>query len=120
MKLKTKFGQFGGLYIPEMMVKAMQDLESAFIRYTNEEKFQNELNSLLKNYAGRPSPLYYAKNMSKDLGFKIYLKREDLLHTGAHKINNTLGQGLLAKYMKKKEIIAETGAGQHGVATAVA
>tara|TARA_Y100000310_G_C20672633_1_gene811169 strand:+ start:1581 stop:2735 length:1155 start_codon:yes stop_codon:yes gene_type:complete len=120
MRLKTKFNQFGGVYIPEMMVKSMQDLETAFITYTKNKKFRNELKSLLKNFAGRPTPLYFAKNMSKELGFKIYLKREDLLHTGAHKINNTLGQGLLAKYMGKKEIIAETGAGQHGVATAAA
>jgi len=119
MKLKTKFGEFGGIFIPEMMISAMEELEKAYLEYFNTEKFQNELNKLLKDFAGRPSPLYYAKNMSEDLGFKVYLKREDLLHTGAHKINNTLGQGLLAKYMGKKEIIAETGAGQHGVATAV-
>jgi tryptophan synthase beta chain len=119
MKLKTKFGQFGGLFIPEMMVQAMEELERAYIKYSKTKEFQNELNSLLKNFAGRPTPLYFASNMSNDLGFKVYIKREDLLHTGAHKINNTLGQGLLAKYMGKKEIIAETGAGQHGVATAV-
>lgn len=120
MKLKTKFGEFGGLFVPEMMVPAMEELEEAFVKYGHDEKFKEELKNLLNNFAGRPTPLYYAKNMSKDLGFKVYFKREDLLHTGAHKINNTLGQGLLAKYMGKKEIIAETGAGQHGVATAVA
>jgi len=119
MKLPTKFGEFGGIFIPEMMIPAMEELEGAFIKYAKTEAFQNELNNLLKNYAGRPTPLYFAENMSKEIGFKVYLKREDLLHTGAHKINNTLGQGLLAKYMGKKEIIAETGAGQHGVATAV-
>ncbi|MEA3515436.1 MAG: tryptophan synthase subunit beta [Nanoarchaeota archaeon] len=120
MKLKTKFGQFGGIYIPEIMVPAMEELEDAYIEYANTTEFEAELNALLETFAGRSTPLYYAKNMSKDVGFKVYLKREDLLHTGAHKINNTLGQALLAKYMNKKEIIAETGAGQHGVATAVA
>jgi tryptophan synthase beta chain len=119
MKLKTKFGEFGGLYIPEMIVPAMEELEEAFIRYKNDKKFKQELENLLKNFAGRPTPLYFVSNMSQELGFKVYIKREDLLHTGAHKINNALGQGLLAKYMGKKEIIAETGAGQHGVATAV-
>jgi len=102
-----------------MMIPAMEELEEAFIKYTETEKFQSELSRLLKTFAGRPTPLYLARNMSEDLGFKVYIKREDLLHTGAHKINNTLGQGLLAKCMGKKEIIAETGAGQHGVATAV-
>lgn len=119
MKLNPKFGQFGGIFVPEMMIPAMEDLEKAYLKYTKDKKFQSELKHLLKDFAGRPTPLYHAKNMSDDLGFKVYLKREDLLHTGAHKINNTLGQGLLAKYMGKKEIIAETGAGQHGVATAV-
>ena len=120
MKLKTKFGQFGGIYIPEIMVPAMEELENAYLEYANTKEFEAELNTLLKTFAGRSTPLYHAKNMSKDMGFKVYLKREDLLHTGAHKINNTLGQALLARYMGKKEIIAETGAGQHGVATAVA
>ena len=119
MKLKTKFGQFGGLFVPEMIVPAMEELEKAYDKYIKDEKFQKELNSLLKNFAGRESPIYFAQNMSENLGFKVYIKREDLLHTGAHKINNTIGQGLLAKYMGKNEIIAETGAGQHGVATAV-
>ncbi len=116
----TKFGQFGGLFVPEMMVPAQKELNEAFENYAQTKEFKKELDYLLKEFAGRPTVLYYAENMSKDLGFKVYLKREDLLHSGAHKINNTLGQGLLAKRMKKKEIIAETGAGQHGVATAIA
>ncbi|MDP7324424.1 MAG: tryptophan synthase subunit beta [Candidatus Woesearchaeota archaeon] len=120
MKLNTKFGQFGGVYLPEMMVKSMEELETAFITHSTSPLFQKELQTLLKDYAGRPTPLYFAENLSKFVGCKIYLKREDLLHTGAHKINNTLGQALLAKYMGKTEILAETGAGQHGVAVAVA
>ena len=120
MKLKTKFGKFGGVYVPEMMIPAMEELEEAYAKYIDYPAFQEELQKLLKEYAGRETPLYFANNMSKDIGCKVYIKREDLLHTGAHKINATLGQGLLAKYMGKKEIIAETGAGQHGVATAVA
>ncbi len=118
---KTKFGQYGGQYIPEILMTEIINLETAYEKYKNDEKFNNELNELLKNYAGRPSLLYFAKNMTEDLnGAKIYLKREDLNHTGSHKINNVLGQALLAKYMGKKRIIAETGAGQHGVATATA
>jgi tryptophan synthase beta chain len=117
--MNSKFGKYGGMYVPEMMVPAMKELEDAYEKYTNTDEFKKEFEFLLKNYAGRETPLYYAENMSNDLGFKVYLKREDLLHTGAHKINNTIGQGLLAKYMGKKEIIAETGAGQHGVATSV-
>ena len=119
MKLRTKFGAFGGIYIPEMMVAAMEDVEKAFIRCRKDRNFNNKLSGLLRDYAGRPSPLYLAENFSRDIGCKVYFKREDLLHTGAHKINNTLGQAMLAKQMGKKEIIAETGAGQHGVATAV-
>lgn len=116
-----KYGQFGGQYIPETLMNEIINLEKSYEFYKNDEKFNNELNQLLKNYAGRPSLLYFAKNMTKDLGgAKIYLKREDLNHTGSHKINNVLGQALLAKYMGKKRIIAETGAGQHGVATATA
>ena len=103
-----------------MMIPALEEVEEAFIKYRNDKEFLNELNGLLKDFAGRKTPLYFAKNMSEDIGFKVYLKREDLLHSGAHKINNTLGQALLAKRMGKKEIIAETGAGQHGVATAIA
>lgn len=118
---KTKFGKFGGQYIPEILMTEIINLEKAYNKYKNDEKFNKELNDLLRNYAGRPSLLYYAKNMTEDLGgAKIYLKREDLNHTGSHKINNVLGQALLAKYMGKTRIIAETGAGQHGVATATA
>ncbi len=118
---RTKFGNFGGQYIPEVLMNEIINLEKAYEKYKSDEKFNNELDYLLKNYAGRPSLLYFAKNMTGDLGgAKIYLKREDLNHTGSHKINNVLGQALLAKYMGKKRIIAETGAGQHGVATATA
>ena len=118
---RTKFGEFGGQYIPEVLMTEIINLEKAYEYYKMDEKFTKELDSLLKNYAGRPSLLYYAKNMTENLGgAKIYLKREDLNHTGSHKINNVLGQALLAKYMGKKRIIAETGAGQHGVATATA
>jgi len=118
-KNDTKFGQFGGMFVPEMMVPAQKELNEAFEKFAHTKEFKKELNYLLDEFAGRPTRLYYAENMSKDLGFKVYLKREDLLHSGAHKINNTLGQGLLAKKIGKKEIIAETGAGQHGVATAI-
>ena len=118
---KGRFGIYGGQYIPETLMSAIIELEEAYNRFKNDSKFQAELNSLLKNYAGRPSMLYFAENMTKDLGgAKIYLKREDLNHTGSHKINNVLGQVLLAKYMGKTRVIAETGAGQHGVATATA
>ena len=116
-----KFGMFGGRYIPETLLPAIVELEEKYTKLKHNTVFQNELNRLLKNYAGRPTPLYYAKNLTKKLdGAKIYLKREDLLHGGAHKINNTLGQALIAKKMNKNRIIAETGAGQHGVATAMA
>lgn len=118
---KGRFGIHGGQYIPETLMTAVSELEKAYDFYKNDPKFNEELNELLNEYAGRPSRLYYAKKMSKDLdGAKIYLKREDLNHTGAHKINNVLGQALLAKKMGKKRLIAETGAGQHGVATATA
>lgn len=118
---KGKYGEFGGQYIPETLMHEIKNLEKSYDFYKNDEKFNEELNSLLKKYAGRPSLLYFAKNMTKDLGgAKVYLKREDLNHTGSHKINNVLGQVLLAKYMGKKRVIAETGAGQHGVATATA
>ena len=113
------FGVHGGQYIPEILMNAVQELETAYKRYKDDPEFRRELSELLNEYAGRPSRLYYARHMSEDLGgAKIYLKREDLNHTGAHKINNALGQALLAKYMGKKRLIAETGAGQHGVATA--
>ncbi|CAE6498913.1 MAG: tryptophan synthase subunit beta [Candidatus Nitrosotenuis sp.] len=116
-----QFGEFGGKYIPETLVPAIEELESSYLKYKNEPSFKKELKYYLTEYAGRPTPLYYAKNLSEKIGgAKIYLKREDLLHGGAHKINNTLGQALLAKRMKKTRIIAETGAGQHGVATAMA
>ncbi|MGI0017140.1 MAG: pyridoxal-phosphate dependent enzyme, partial [Nitrosotalea sp.] len=116
-----KFGEFGGRYIPETLVPAVEELEQAYLKYKNDADFKKELHYYLTQYAGRPTPLYLAKNLTKFAGgAKIYLKREDLLHGGAHKINNTLGQALLAKRMKKKRIIAETGAGQHGVATAMA
>lgn len=105
--------------MPETLMPALEELEAAYLTIAKNKKFTDELSDLLKNYAGRPTPLYYAKNLSRILGFKIYLKREDLLHGGAHKTNNALGQGLLAKYMGKKRIIAETGAGQHGFAAAM-
>jgi len=116
-----KFGKFGGKYIPETLVPAVQELEEAYLKFKANKNFRKELDYYLREYAGRPTPLYFAKNLTEEVGgAKIYLKREDLLHGGAHKINNTLGQALLAKKMKKKRIIAETGAGQHGVATAMA
>ncbi len=118
---KGRYGIFGGQYIPETLMNAVEELEEAYARYSQDPGFQEELEDLLKNYAGRPSMLYYAEKMTKDLkGAKIYLKREDLNHTGSHKINNVLGQALLAKKMGKTRIIAETGAGQHGVAAATA
>ena len=116
-----KFGKYGGKYIPEPLAPAIEELESAYEKYRNDPDFQNELSYYLTEYAGRPTPLYFAENLTKHIGgAKIYLKREDLLHGGAHKTNNTLGQALLAKKMGKKRIIAETGAGQHGVGTAIA
>ncbi len=118
---KGRFGIHGGQYIPETLMKAVIELEEAYCYYSKEDGFQKELTDLLNNYAGRPSLLYYAEKMTKALGgAKIYLKREDLNHTGSHKINNVLGQALLAKKMGKTRLIAETGAGQHGVATATA
>lgn len=116
---KGKFGKYGGIFVPELIIPALEELEAAFLKYKEDDDFNNELDFYLREFAGRPTSLYYAENLSKKLGCKIYLKREDMLHTGAHKINNTLGQGLLAKYMGKKRLIAETGAGQHGIATAV-
>ena len=116
-----RFGIHGGQYIPEVLMNAVNELEEAYNFYKNDPEFNRELTELLNDYAGRPSRLYYAEKMTKDLGgCKIYLKREDLNHTGAHKINNVLGQALLAKKMGKKRLIAETGAGQHGVASATA
>lgn len=118
---KGKFGVHGGQFIPETLMHAVNELEEAYEKYSKDTDFQKELDELLKEYAGRPSRLYFAEKMTKDLGgAKIYLKREDLNHTGSHKINNVLGQVLLAKKMGKTRVIAETGAGQHGVATATA
>lgn len=124
MKLPDKFGKFdgyGGRFAPEVLMPALEELEKAFHKFRGNPQFQEELEYYLREFAGRPTPLYHAKNLTeKTGGAKIYLKREDLLHGGAHKLNNTLGQALLAKKMGKKRIIAETGAGQHGVATAIA
>lgn len=118
---KGRYGEYGGQYIPETLMCAVHEVEEAYERYRKDPEFIKELDLLLKNYAGRPSMLYYAEKMTKELGgAKIYLKREDLNHTGSHKINNVLGQMLLAKKMGKTRVIAETGAGQHGVATATA
>ncbi len=118
---KGYFGEFGGSFVPEPLQKALDELEAAFEKYKDDESFNEELNYYLKEYAGRPNPLYFAQRLTEKMGgAKIYLKREDLNHTGAHKINNVLGQVLLAKRMGAKRIIAETGAGQHGVATATA
>lgn len=118
---KGRFGIHGGQYMPETLMNAVIELEDAYLRFKDDPEFNAELTRLLNEYAGRPSPLYYAEKMTRDLGgAKIYLKREDLNHTGSHKINNVLGQALLAKRMGKTRVIAETGAGQHGVATATA
>lgn len=108
------YGEFGGAYIPEILHQCVEDLQNTYLKVLEDESFQQELKGLLKDYVGRPSPLYLAKRLSEQYGCKIYLKREDLNHTGAHKINNALGQVLLAKRMGKTRIIAETGAGQHG------
>jgi tryptophan synthase beta chain len=114
-----RFGPFGGKYVPETLMNALIELEEAYLRYKDDPDFLEEVRYLLKQYSGRPTPLYYAERLTQHLGgAKIYLKREDLNHTGAHKINNTIGQAVLAKRMGKKKVIAETGAGQHGVATA--
>ena len=115
---KGYYGPFGGSFVPEMLYPNMETLQNSYLEIMKEPSFQEEFHALLKDYVGRPSPLYFAKRLSEKYGAKIYLKREDLNHTGAHKINNTIGQILLAKRLGKKKIIAETGAGQHGVATA--
>ena len=116
-----RYGKYGGRFAPEVLMSVLEELEDAFYTFHQDEKFNSELNALLRDFAGRPTPLYLANNLSELCGgARIYLKREDLVHGGAHKLNNTLGQCLLAKYMGKKRIIAETGAGQHGVATAMA
>jgi tryptophan synthase beta chain len=112
------FGEFGGRYVPETLMPILLELEENYKKYRFDEEFWKEVNYYLKKYVGRPNPLYYAKNISEDIGAKVYLKREDLNHTGAHKVNNVIAQGLLAKKLGKTKVIAETGAGQHGVATA--
>ena len=119
--LSPRFGEFGGRYIPETLVAAHEDLEVAYNQARNDPEFHRELDDLLRHYVGRETPLYFAEHLTRQCGgARIWLKREDLAHTGAHKINNALGQGLLAQRMGKRRIIAETGAGQHGVATATA
>jgi tryptophan synthase beta chain len=119
MKLEPKFGQYGGQYVPETLMSALHELEDAFVRACGDESFNREYMHYMRQYVGRPTPLYFAENLTKQLGgAKVYLKREDLNHTGAHKINNVIGQILLAGRMGKRHIIAETGAGQHGVASA--
>ncbi len=115
-----RFGRFGGQYVPETLMPVLKELEQAYFQAREDSSFQQQLDYYLREYAGRPSPLYLAERLSEEVGCKVYLKREDLNHTGAHKINNTLGQALLAKRMGKPRMIAETGAGQHGVATATA
>src|SRR6266850_4524676 len=115
---KGYYGNFGGAYIPEMLYPNVEELRENYLRIILSDEFQKEFHDLLENYAGRPTPLYFASRLSERYHSRIYLKREDLCHTGAHKINNTIGQILLAKRLGKQKIIAETGAGQHGVATA--
>ena len=119
MKLNEFYGDFGGAFVPDKQLRALEELEEAFLRYKDDEDFKREMEYYMTEYVGRPSPLYFAQNFTAAIGgARIYLKREDLNHTGAHKINNVLGQMLLAKRMGKTKVIAETGAGQHGVATA--
>ncbi|MDR2354406.1 MAG: tryptophan synthase subunit beta [Deltaproteobacteria bacterium] len=118
--MKGYFGEFGGQFVPELLIPPLVELEEAMDKYLEDAEFLKELNKLLHDYAGRPTPLTFCPTLSKELGFSLWLKREDLLHGGAHKINNTLGQALLAKFMGKTRLVAETGAGQHGVATAIA
>lgn len=119
MEDKGRFGEYGGQYVPETMMNALQELEAGFMKIRGETEFREELAKLQNDFAGRPTPLTFCKNVSRELGCRVYLKREDLVHGGSHKLNNTLGQALLAKRMGKKRLIAETGAGQHGVATAI-
>ena len=119
MKTTGMFGTFGGVYVPETLMPALEELETAFLRQSNDPGFIGEYQNLLRDWAGRPTPLYYSKNLSRTWGANIFLKREDLLHGGAHKTNNAIGQAMLAKTMGKTRIIAETGAGQHGVACAM-
>jgi len=119
-KQKGKFGRFGGQFVPEVLMPAVKELEQGYERFRDDPEFKQELDYYLQDFAGRPTPLYHARRLSEKYGIKVYLKREDLVHGGAHKLNNTLGQALLAKYMGKRRLIAETGAGQHGTATAMA
>jgi tryptophan synthase beta subunit len=120
-RFTERFGDYGGRYVPETLIPALEELEKAYLKSENDKSFHSDLTDLLNNYVGRPTPLFYAKNLTKKIGTaQIYLKREDLAHTGAHKINNALGQALLVKKIGKERVIAETGAGQHGVATATA
>lgn len=116
--MKRYYGQHGGQFVPETLIPALDELEDAYEKFRKDRAYQKQLDALLRDFAGRPTPLYQARRLSKELDCEVWLKREDLLHTGAHKINNTLGQIMLARFMGKKRIIAETGAGQHGVATA--
>lgn len=120
LQVKGKYGKYGGQYVPEVLMPALEELEEGYERYKNDPEFLAELDHYLRDFAGRETPLYLARNLSKKYGTKIYLKREDLVHGGAHKLNNAIGQALLAKYMGKTRLIAETGAGQHGTATAMA
>src|ERR687887_2049120 len=118
--LEERFGPYGGRYVPETLMPALSELEAAWLEARDDPAFRGELDELLSTYVGRPTPLYHAERLSERCGEDVFLKREDLLHTGAHKINNALGQALLARRMGKPRVIAETGAGQHGVATATA
>ncbi|MFO8019845.1 MAG: tryptophan synthase subunit beta [Promethearchaeia archaeon] len=115
-----RFGKFGGMFAPEILMPALNELKEGYKKYVFDEDFQKEFQHILEDYSGRPTPLYYAKQLSENIGFQVYLKREDLNHGGAHKINNVMGQALLAKKMGKTKLVAETGAGQHGFATAIA
>src|SRR5688500_8566800 len=120
VRVERRFGPYGGRYVPETLVPALDELEAAWLAARADPEYEQALNDLLRDYVGRPSPLYHAKGISERVGRPVWLKREDLNHTGAHKINNAIGQALLAKRMGKPRVIAETGAGQHGVATATA
>lgn len=120
MTTSIYYGKYGGQFVPEVLMPAIEELEEGYNKYRNDPEFQKELEYYLKDFAGRQTPLYFAKNLSEKYGIRIYLKREDLVHGGAHKLNNTIGQALLAKFMGKTRLVAETGAGQHGTATAMA
>ncbi|MHA1699486.1 MAG: pyridoxal-phosphate dependent enzyme, partial [Promethearchaeota archaeon] len=115
-----RFGRFGGRYVPETLMPAINELEDQYMQYRDDAAFKSELEEIRSSYTGRPTPLTYVRHLSEEFGCKIYLKREDLVHGGAHKLNNVMGQALLARKMGKKKLIAETGAGQHGFATAIA